>query len=329
MIELALNTLIRGSGVELKTYLNECCFQKSIDTTKAFLHCYHVNLDGNGRPRVDDFIEFIATKVVDYSIPRSEFDKAKKYLNDFDSDSEMGKLRVKAESLFSDLWNTGEGGELLLYILVQEMLKIPQLLCKMPLKTSSRMHYHGVDGIHAKYDSDNDLLALYWGESKLYKNIDAAITECFNSLKGYLLNTAGKESAQERDITLVKDNLDLSDEKLEDALVQYFDKDNPKFNKVNYRGVCLIGFDSDQYPTEPNKMLPKDLLPLINGKLNEWQDAAQKQIVANTPLETFEIHIFLVPFPSVDHFREKFLKALKLTPTARPSRKKKKSTPKP
>lgn len=167
------------------------------------------------------------------------------------------------------------------------------------------------------------------GESKLYKNIDAAVTECFNSLKAYLLNTTGKESAQERDITLVKDNLDLNDEKLEDALVQYFDKDNPKFNKVNYRGVCLIGFDSDQYPTEPNKMLPQDLLPLINAKLSEWQNVTQKQIVANAPLDSFEIHIFLVPFPSVDHFRDKFLKALKLTPTARPSRRKKKATTNP
>lgn len=329
MIELALNTLIRGTGVELKTYLNECCFDKNVTSTRAQLHCYHVNLDGNGRPRVDDFIEFIATKVVEYSIPRSEFEKAKQYLNNFHSDSELGKLRNKAESLFSDLWNTGEGGELLLYMLVQEMLKIPQLLCKMPLKTNSRMHYHGVDGIHAKYDAVNDQLALYWGESKLYKNVDEAVTECFNSLKGYLLNSGGKESAQERDITLVKDNLDLNDEKLEDALVQYFDKDNPKFNKVNYRGVCLIGFDSDQYPIEPNKMLPGDLLPLIGKKIDEWMVTAQKQILSHSPLDTFEIHIFLVPFPSVEDFREKFLKALKLTPTARPSRKKKKAKAKP
>ena len=325
MIEEALNNLVRGSQGELKAFLNECCFQKIIDKTGAYLHCYHVALDGNGRPRVEDFIEFIATKLVDYSIPRTEFDKAAEYLKKYSSDSELAKLRAKAEALFTDLWNTGEGGELLLYILVQELLQIPQLLCKMPLKTSARMHYHGVDGIHAKFDSTTGLLALYWGESKLYKNVDEAIKECFTSLKGYLLDPSGAGGAQERDINLVKDNLDLNDEQLENALVDYFDKNHPKYNQVNYRGVCLIGFDSDKYPLKPNSMTLEDLHKLVSAKVTEWLTSAQKELLAHTPLESFEIHVFMIPFPSVEDFRQKFLNALKLTPTSRPSRRKKKT----
>ena len=47
---------------------------------------------------------------------------------------------------------------MLLYMLVQAFLGLPQLLCKMPLKTSSEMHYHGADGIHIGYDRNTKSL---------------------------------------------------------------------------------------------------------------------------------------------------------------------------
>lgn len=314
MIEEALNKLVRGSGNELAAYLKEACSHYKVDTTKAASHCYHVELDGNGRHRVDDFIEFIATKVVEYTIPRSQFEKAKQHLIDFNSDSELNKLRRTAEALFTDLSNSGEGGEILLYILVQEFLKIPQLFCKMPLKTNAEMHYHGVDGIHAEFDVASDTLALYWGESKLYKNLEAGIKACFGSLKDFLLTPNSSRSPQERDIQLVKYGLDLNDEKLEDAIVQYFDSSHPNFNKLQYRGVCLIGFDYDEYPATPNQIDSLGLNQLVKKQLDAWQIHLKTGITAHTNLETFILHIFLIPFPSVEDFRKKFLQALHITP---------------
>jgi len=326
MIELALNTLIRGTGNELKAYLQEVRFNHTIPNTKTISHCYHVHLDGNGRPRINDFIDFIATKIVEYGIPRTEFEKAKQHLITYDSDVEIAKLRRKAESLFTDLKNTGEGGEILLYILVQEFLKIPQLLCKMPLKTNSQMHYHGVDGIHAEYDDRNNVLALYWGESKLYQDIGQAITACFNSLKEYLINPNGADSPQERDLQLVKDGLDLVDPKLEDAIIQYFDKDNPLFNKLQYRGVCLVGFDCDKYPPQPNQMISNDLKQLVEQEVDNWNKTVGRGVGVHTTLDSFIIHIFLIPFPSVESFREYFLRALHITPSQPKTKKGKKPT---
>jgi hypothetical protein len=325
MIEAALNKLLRGSGEELKAYLQEVCFNHSVPNTKAVSHCYHVHLDGNGRPRVNDFIDFIATKIVEYTIPRTEFEKAKQHLVKYNSDVELAKLRRKAESLFTDLKNTGEGGEILLYILVQEFLKIPQLFCKMPLKTNARMHYHGVDGIHAEFDKQNDVLALYWGESKLYKNVDEVVSACFNSLKEYLINPNGAESPQERDLQLIKDGLDLVDPQLEEAIVQYFNKDNPNFNKLQYRGVCLVGFDCDKYPADPNQMASGDLKKIVEKELDKWVKSVGNEIGNHATLDTFHIHIFLIPFPSVEAFRDYFLKSLHITPKT-PKVSKKKTT---
>lgn len=312
MIEKALNNLIRGNGNELNAYLEEVSFNIPIPNTKAIAHCHFVQLDGNGRPRVQDFIEFISTKTLEYSIPRSEILKAKAYCEKYNTPSKYSELDKKAKRLFTDIGNTGEGGEILLYILVQEFLKIPQILCKMPLKTNPQMHYHGVDGIHAEYDKKLDMLALYWGESKIYQDLSIAITNCFDSLKEYLRITGGSDSPQERDLQLVKDNLDLNDVDLEEAIKRYFDKGDPMFNKMQYRGVCLIGFDCDKYPS-PNHINSAELKVLISVEVNKWHTSLEKGIRKHIHLDTFIIHVFLVPFPSAEDFRKLFLKSLSLS----------------
>lgn len=314
MIEEALQNLIRGTGNELQSYLIEVCSSQKISNTKVINHCYNVQLDGNGRHRVNDFIEFIATKILEYSIPRSQFERAKQHLINYNTNTELDKLRRKAEALFTDIGNTGEGGEILLYILVQEFLKIPQLFCKMPLKTNSAMHYHGVDGIHAEFDSKENVLALYWGESKLYKKLEEGIKACFDSLKEYLLNPNSIQAPQERDLQLVKDGLDLNDDKLEDAIVQYFDKDNPNFNHLQYRGVCLIGFDYDKYPKIPNQIKGIEFNKLVKQEINDWHKALQDGVLMHPNLDTFIIHVFFIPFPSVEEFRKYFLQSINITP---------------
>lgn len=80
---------------------------------------------------------------------------------------------------------TGEGGEILLYILTQDILKLPQLISKMSLKTSAKMHYQGADGVHFRYNRTTGNLELYWAEAKMYQNLNAALTNCFDSLKGF------------------------------------------------------------------------------------------------------------------------------------------------
>ena len=82
---------------------------------------------------------------------------------------------------------TGEGGEILLYILTQDILKLPQLISKMSLKTSTKMHYQGADGVHFQYNSITGNLELYWAEAKMYQDLNAAVANCFDSLKEFLL----------------------------------------------------------------------------------------------------------------------------------------------
>ncbi len=74
---------------------------------------------------------------------------------------------------------------MLLYLLAERFLGLPQVLCKMDLKTDSRMHYHGADGVYASV-TEEGLLKLFWGESKIYADATDAIRDFLKSLAPFL-----------------------------------------------------------------------------------------------------------------------------------------------
>ncbi len=136
---------------------------------------------------------------VDYAIPRSKLAAAKARDNKFNSTEAVAELVEQAKRSFTDLAKSGEGGEMLLFLLAERFLKLPQVLCKMDLKTDTRMHYHGADGVYAGVTTDG-ILKLYWGESKIYGDARAAIRDCLNSLAPFLIEPEHEEAGRERDL---------------------------------------------------------------------------------------------------------------------------------
>lgn len=311
VIDEAINRLVVGSENELNPFLKPVSVDGKITGTDTNVHCYMVALDGMGRPRTKDLAKAVALKVVDYAIPKSEIKRARDYLLSTGSTSEILKLNVKAKKLFTHLENTGEGGEMLLYMLTQNHLQIPQLLAKMSLKTSSELHYNGADGVHIKFDQQNERLALYWGESKLYQSIDQAITNCLDSIEPFLIDDGGTDSRQMRDLQLITGNLDLCDAQLQAALLRYLNPDDELFNQLEYRGVCLIGFDEGLYPTQPKTKTQEEVKSEVGQALAKWESKISKKIKKRTPLDRIIMEVFFVPFPSVGKFRGYFLEEIK------------------
>ena len=310
----ALDRLFVQSRGEINSRIEQVAFCVDISETQAKGYCYCLKIDANGNLRLKDLIDFIDEKIVEYAIPKKEIDEAKQYFIDTNSPSKTNALRRKAEKLFTDLDRTGEGGEILLYILIQEFLKIPQLISKMSLKTSGQLHYQGADGIHIKYDESTGCLNLYWAEAKMYQNLNTAITNCFDSLKGFLLDPQGSNSTQERDIQLITGNIqaNINDTELENLLVGYFDKNNNLSNKVVYKGVCFIGFDYDKYPSESDlSKTTEDIKNAIIAEHQKWYNTLSEKIKSHINLDTKEIHIFLMPFRSVTEFRKYYLETIK------------------
>jgi HamA len=308
-IERAIDNLLVGTSGEIKSRIEQISFDFEIDGTKSKGYCYGLKVDANGNLRLKDLVEFMDTKLIDYAIPKKEIDEASKYLYDTGSTSKIIKLKKKANSLFTDLKKTGEGGEILLYILVLEYLKLPQLISKMALKTSGQVHYQGADGVHVKYDNKTDRLNLYWGESKMYQSMSRAMDDCLDSVKGYLLDPQSAISVQERDLELITANINanVNDEKLENMLVRYFDKDDSLSNDIEYKAVCFIGFNRNVYKSKGLIKSSEEIKATINEKVSEWYKTLEGKIKGRPRLALKEMHIFLMPFPSVEEFRNYFL----------------------
>lgn len=297
--EEALTRLARGTPTALSGLLHDVESHVDVDGTKVTAHCHCLKLDGNGRPRTEDLVKVIAEHVLDYAIPRSQIREADEEYQKTRSTQKLLRLAGEAKSLFTDLEQSGEGGELLLFALAEKILRLPQLICKMSLKTNTRMHVHGADGLHAGADPVTGNLLLYWGESKIYGDVTNAVRECLASIRPMLADY----SAGQRDLQLLQRHADLDNPALEIALKKFLDPDSDEFNSLEFRGLCLVGFDCDAYPNGPSGMQLIELAKQIAATFPKWRGHLKKRI-AEEKLDAFAMHFLFVPFPSADGFRQ-------------------------
>lgn len=303
-----LEAALTGNPEALDVHLALVSRDVSIDGHLVKIHCHCLTLDGNGRVQPRRLAEFMRNAVVDYAIPRSQLLEAKARDQKFNSSEAVTELVERAKRSFTDLATSGEGGEMLLFLLAERFLKLPQILCKMDLKTDTRMHYHGADGVYAGV-TDDGLLKLYWGESKVYGDASAAVRECLRSLSPFLTESDHEDAERERDLLLLSDKADLSDRRLTEAIKKYFDKSSVMSKRVQYCGVALVGFDAPFYPEDNAKGIAEDIIEASRAALVGWADRIGERLIVEK-LDQVEIELLCVPLPSADGFRAAFLKAM-------------------
>jgi hypothetical protein len=269
-----------------------------IPDTRTTCRVHFVVKDGNGRPRIQALAERLAEHAIDYCIPRSRIREANDYFVATGSTARIARLFAEARELFSKVVLSGEGGELLLYLLLETVLGIPQVLCKMQLKTNTQMHVHGVDGVHATFTEGKNL-AVYWGEAKLYQSLTAAIDECFESVSPFLLDAGGGVAT--RDLLLVRDHLDAGTREVTAALVEWFSPDAEQRANMEFRAACLVGFNLDNYP-DPFDESGTEVRAEVAAAISSWHGRVGNR-VTHHKVENFAIEVFCVPVPSVEEFR--------------------------
>jgi hypothetical protein len=163
----ALAEAARGRASTVEAVLHHMQPARPIQATRATCRTHFVVCGPDGVPRVDALTRRLAAEVVDFCIPRSRIEEAAQAYAEFGSSLAFGRLQDEARGSFTSLKHSGEGGELLLYMLLETVLRVPQVLCKMPVKTNAQMHVHGADGVQALAKPDGGL-ALYCGESRLF-----------------------------------------------------------------------------------------------------------------------------------------------------------------
>jgi hypothetical protein len=256
---------------------------------------------------VEQLAKKLAAQLIDYCIPRSRLEEAFAEKDATGSSEAIARLTQEARSLFTLAESSGEGGEMLLYLLLELELGLPQLLCKMPLKTNTEVHYHGVDGVHGTLNDDGDLV-LYWCESKLYKTVSKAIKDCFVSLAPFLVE--GPAGSAERDMLLLRQNLDSGNPDLDAELIGFLTDDDPRSTRLEIRGACLIGFTLEDYP-DPLGDDGREVVAEVTEQVKKWVKSIRDRVIASE-LAEFEIEVFCVPFPSVADFRAELKRQLGL-----------------
>jgi hypothetical protein len=303
----AVDRLARKEDRSLEPYLETVGDKVVLEDTHLTCRCHFIAANPNGQVLVNDLIEMLVAQVVDYCIPRSRIIEAYAEFEQNGSAEQVTRLANEARGLFTKLKSSGEGGEILLYLLLEVVLGLPQLLCKMPLKTSAQMHVHGTDGIHGKVLPNGDL-ALYWCESKLYASVADAIEECLKSLAPFLTDPGGEDS--KRDILLLRDRLDAADPRTTGALKRYFTAGTDERRRVHARGAGLVGFSIEDYPPP----FEADRTTMTNAAAAVI-DALHGRVapkVLKHKLTAFDIELFCVPFPDVENFRSELRRQLGL-----------------
>lgn len=243
----------------------------------------------------------MASATMDFCIPRSKIERAHAEYEKTNSTAAIVGLHEQARNLFVKSESSGEGGELLLFLLMERVLQRPQLISKMALKTNTEVHVHGSDGIHASLANDG-VLDVYWGESKLYKSSSEAFKDCFESIAPYLRPDG--DARRRQDLLLVRDHLNVTQIELATHLLEYFDETNPKTLKVRWNGVCLVGFDHDKYPDISD--LDETKQQEISRAVGRWHKTVGNR-VKEFEVVGVNIDLFCIPMPDVADLRARVL----------------------
>lgn len=289
---------------------------KAVDHTvktecKALTLRLHYPAFRQRRPMVSELVDAVSTYIVNFCLPRQQV---------ADLNDQYGKvsaaeftemfegLRQEAFDLFKRAHvatnRNGEAGELILYLLTEWLLDAPQIVAKMSLKTNTEMPVHGADGVHVRYCGTTGRLYLYWGESKLYGNLDQAITEAAKSIAESL-----DDKKIKHEIMLVKRHLDLSGLPLDakKAMLDFLDPFGSGYANRHDVISCLIVFDFAAFKATLacETDAEEEFCRLALAKLEE---VAPKIALAlkEKGIEHQEVEMFIIPVPSVATLRDLF-----------------------
>lgn len=255
--------------------------------------------------REKDFIKFILRYIIPYVLKRKEY-----LPENITKEAYLTKIRdiyIRAKrSFMTKNPITGEGGELILFLLL-ESEGIVQLLNKMNLKMNHEIPVLGLDAIHIQ--AKNGVIFLHYGESKMYKNFDEGMREAVNTLENF------NDEKEEEDLNLVSSYIDNSKfDKYADKIIDLISPYKGNKENLSKANSVFIGYNwdvlsncSEHKGRELGNYLKSEYIKSHKELFRKTKDRITK--AKNTDGRSFNFYI--LPFKDIDEFRQNFLKELK------------------
>ncbi len=266
---------------------------------EATIRLHYLQLDGNRRPKT----KALAQAMVDHVI---YFCKSARQRPETLTAHGISRLFTKARDLFRKLDRAGEPGEILLYFLLETVLKAPQVVCKMSLKTNPSEEVKGGDGIHIRWNEAKDQLQVYLGEAKLYTTYGKALDAAFESIESFY--ESGRE---DHELSLVTAHFKQADDELRRAVSDYLDGTSP-VGSYRIHQACLIGYNWSEYKHLGTETAEQFISEFKDRYLKHAKQLVEK--VKGNLAECKQTHLafefFFLPFTSVQDFRDEFNRAL-------------------
>lgn len=278
---------------------------------KVRLHGHYFAFRGV-KPTVSEFVNLLSTKLISFCLSRKKIAAAQKSWEGLSDNKKMEgvvALRDQAVDLFKrahkNTNRNGEFGEVITYLLIESVLKAPQMVAKMSLKTNRQMPVHGSDGIHFRFDAATGSLTLLWGESKCYSSVTAAMAEAVKSVAENL-----QDDKMAHEVFLIGEHADLSvfPDSAKEAILSFLNPYDENYNKRVDGSVILIAFDFAKF-AELNDLQVAEIEPAFEKALCAELDTCAARLDVHLKKHAIKGHaldVFFLPVPSVDDLRTRF-----------------------
>lgn len=225
------------------------------------------------------------------------------YQKMLDDPSLMMEVASKVQSQFRKPEKTsGEGGEIMLYSLLEGHLGAPKVLSKMELKTSSEHYVHGSDGVHL-LQVDDFTFQLIFGESKMYGDAGTAGASAKRGIRA-AFESIGKvhQEGFDFDTWLVDSELlkeQLDPEKLEALSAIILPSDGNSSIKTHHAFGIFVGYEVDVTDIKPEDMeldeIEVELKKRATAAIEAEHDLIKTEITKRG-LGIYPFHIYAIPF---------------------------------
>jgi|GEM_PF-1033339 len=315
-----LQSMLSASRQNYDACIGHVQHQHTVAGVTATTRLHHLKFNANGLPKLDALAKCLVNHAIDYAISARNRPAVM-------TAQEGARLMQEARKLFrvvaapvgtADL--AGEAGELLLYFLLEAVIGAPQVVAKIELKTNPALEVNGSDGIHMCWNATDNLVDVYFGESKMYTDVGAALTNAFKSVENFHTN-----GMRDHEYSMVTKFFKGVDDNVMAAVAEVLDTGKPGPGaRINH--ACLIGYDWAATGITPGQALAaveaeychQYLLeaPRLHKLLKSRFDTCHKATNGcQTPLcqcqwKQYRFEVFFLPLASVQAFRDAFNTAM-------------------
>ncbi len=297
-----LGAMLSASRQNYDACVDHVEYDHTITGVRAKMRLHHLRFDANGHPKLDALAKCLVDHAIDYAISSRNrpamltAQEAARYMQ------EARRLFrvVAAPTGTADL--AGEAGEMLLYLLLEAVIEAPQVVAKIELKTNPALEVNGSDGIHMRWHPTDNLVDVYFGESKMYTDVGAALTSAFNSIEDFHAN-----GMRAHEYAMVTKFFKGIDDEVKAAVADVLDTGLPGPDaRINH--ACLIGYDwaatgltPGQAATAVQAEYKRQFIaeaPSLHQRLQRRFNSCRRR--------QYGFEVFFLPFTSVQAFRNAF-----------------------